>query len=478
MGTVSSLLPTATSNSIDSTSSSGSSSASSSSNTSGIFTGTSAYSQDFQNVISRAVAIASMPITLLTDQQTTLSNQSNELTTIDTDFNSLQTAIQGISDAMSGSSYQTTVSDPTSVSASVSDGVQEGVYSIQVDDVGSYATSLSTSTWDSTADPSGNPSTYSLMVNGQSYSFTPTDNSAATVASAINSQYGNMVNATVVNVGTTATPDDRISLQSTSLSPTTLDIQDSSGDSLQTQQQAGEEASYEVNNSGVTVQSTSSTVNISTGLNVDLLSTTDGPVDITVTRSTSALDSALSTFVTAYNKAATELDNQRGQTGGPLQGNAIINSLSQALANISTYSSSDGIGNLSDLGIDLLATGQLTYTETTLLATDFSNSSGVTSFLGSATGGGFLESATNTLTSLEDPTVGLIKTTEADYTSQISALGTTIGTKQAQVSTIQTQLQNQMAQADAAISSMEQQYSYLNSMFAAEQTADQEYANE
>ena len=478
MGTVSSLLPTATSNSIDSTSSSGSSSASSSSNTSGIFTGTSAYSQDFQNVISRAVAIASMPITLLTDQQTTLSNQSNELTTIDTDFNSLQTAIQGISDAMSGSSYQTTVSDPTSVSASVSDGVQEGVYSIQVDDVGSYATSLSTSTWDSTADPSGNPSTYSLMVNGQSYSFTPTDNSAATVASAINSQYGNMVNATVVNVGTTATPDDRISLQSTSLSPTTLDIQDSSGDSLQTQQQAGEEASYEVNNSGVTVQSTSSTVNISTGLNVDLLSTTDGPVDITVTRSTSALDSALSTFVNAYNKAATELDNQRGQTGGPLQGNAIINSLSQALANISTYSSSDGIGNLSDLGIDLLATGQLTYTETTLLATDFSNSSGVTSFLGSATGGGFLESATNTLTSLEDPTVGLIKTTEADYTSQISALGTTIGTKQAQVSTIQTQLQNQMAQADAAISSMEQQYSYLNSMFAAEQTADQEYANE
>jgi len=46
------------------------------------------------------------------------------------------------------------------------------------------------------------------------------------------------------------------------------------------------------------------------------------------------------------------------------------------------------------------------------------------------------------------------------------------------VSNMQTQLQNQMAQADAAISTMEQQYSYLNSMFAAEQTADQEYANE
>ena len=34
-----------------------------------------------------------------------------------------------------------------------------------------------------------------------------------------------------------------------------------------------------------------------------------------------------------------------------------------------------------------------------------------------------------------------------------------------------------MARADASISSMEQQYSYLNSMFAAMQTADQMYAN-
>jgi flagellar hook-associated protein 2 len=478
MGTISSSLPTTTSNGID-TSSSTSGSDSSASNPTGIFTGTSAYSQDFENVISRAVAIASMPITLLTDQQTTLTNQSNELSTVDADFTALQTAIQGISDAMSGSSYQTTISDPTAVSASVSDGVAEGVYSINVISPGSYASSLSTNAWDSTPDPSGNPSTYSLLVNGQSYSFTPTDNSAATVASTINSQFGNMVNATAVNVGSSASPEYEISLQSTALGPNTLDIQDSSGNSLQTQQQPpGEEAEYQVDNSGANVYSTSSTVTIAAGLSVDMLAASNGPVDITVTRSTSALDSALSTFVSAYNKAATELDNQRGQTGGPLQGNAIVNSLSQALASISTYSSNDSIGSLATLGLDLGTDGQITYTETTLLATDFSNSSGVDTFLGSATGGGLLESATNTMTGLEDPTTGLIKTTEADLTSQISALGTTISTKQAQVSNMQTQLQNQMAQADAAISTMEQQYSYLNSMFAAEQTADQEYANE
>jgi flagellar capping protein FliD len=478
MGTIGSSLPSTTTNSLSNTSSGSSGSSSSTSNPTGIFTGTSAYSQDFQNVINRAVAIASLPITLLTNQQTTLTNQSNELSTIDSKFTALQTAIQGIAEAMSGSSYQATISDPKSVSASLSDGVAEGVYSINVENAGSYATSLSTNAWDSTAGPSGNPSTYALKIGTQSYSFTPSDNSAATVASTINSQYGNMVNATAVNVGSVARPEYKISLQSTSLGDTPLDIQNSLGTSLQTQQQPpGEEASYEVDNSGVTVQSTSSTVTIATGLSIDMLANSSGPVDVTVTRSTSALNTALSTFADAYNAAATELDNQHGQSAGSLQGQSILNSLSQALASISTYSSSDSIGYLKNLGLELGKNGQLTYTATDLMSIDFGNSSGVDTFLGSATGGGFLKAATDTMTSLEDPTTGLIKTSETDLQSQISNLGTTITDKQNKVSDLQIQLQNQMARADASIASMEQQYSYLSSMFAAMQTADQMYAN-
>src|ERR1700758_480724 len=84
--TASSSSSSSSSNSNSSTNSSSSSSSNSSSNPTGIFTGTSAYSQDFQNVIDRAVAIADLPISLLGNQQTTLTNQSNELTTIDSLF--------------------------------------------------------------------------------------------------------------------------------------------------------------------------------------------------------------------------------------------------------------------------------------------------------------------------------------------------------------------------------------------------------
>jgi flagellar hook-associated protein 2 len=195
-----------------------------------------------------------------------------------------------------------------------------------------------------------------------------------------------------------------------------------------------------------------------------------------VTRSTSALDTALSGFTAAYNAAVTEVNGQRGQSGGALQGNSIVNQLSGILSNISTYSTSSGqIGGLAALGLDLGTNGQITYNSLTLMSTDLTSSTGVTAFLGSAAGGGFLKNATAALTSLEDPTTGLLKTTEADLKTQATNLGTTIASKQATVDAMQLNMQNQMAAADALISSMEQQYNYLSGLFQAQQTADAMY---
>src|SRR5271165_5106138 len=103
MGTISSALSSSNSlNTPVSVSNTTSNTGSSSTNTTGIFTGTSAYSSDLQNVISRAVAIASMPINLLTAQQGILNNQATELTTLDSDFAAVQSAIQAIQDALGG----------------------------------------------------------------------------------------------------------------------------------------------------------------------------------------------------------------------------------------------------------------------------------------------------------------------------------------------------------------------------------------
>ena len=60
--------------------------------------------------------------------------------------------------------------------------------------------------------------------------------------------------------------------------------------------------------------------------------------------------------------------------------------------------------------------------------------------------------------------------------TQIKNLGDQITAKQNQVSQLQTTLTNQMAAADAMISTIQQQYSEISSMFDAMQTAAKTYA--
>ena len=659
-----------------------STSSSSSSSSTSYFTGMSTYAQDLNGVVAHAVSIASLPIETLTAEQTTLNNQATELTTLDTDFTAVQTAIQNIQDAMGGAGMSSTVSDPSVASVTVGDGATPGAYSIDVSSIGAYATSLSSTAWNSAAAPSGQTSTYNLVVGGNTYAFEPSDNSAASVASTINAEYGNLVQATAVNVGSASSPDERISLRSATLGPmdldiqapaqaslqtaeaattgyavsqtastwdssgsastytlavdgtdytvtptdnsaasvaaainalsgspvqatvvdvgtgdspderiqlqstsagaSTVDLQDSSGNSLQQQQTpvaagaavsqtswtwdptadpsgnptqytltegsttqtftatdnsaesvaaainalsgspvtatvidvgtantpdyriqladttgsgdspqlsrdtpfdlqtqgpAGSLAQYEIANSGKTITSDSRTVTIATGTTLTLTGT--GSTDVTVTQSASTLNTALSGFADAYNAAVAELAKQYGQSGGTLEGQSIVYSLSQALSAMSTYySSSAGSVGMSGLGFTLNDNGTLTYSALSMMSTDLDNSAGVIAFLGSAAGGGFLQAATNAMNSVETTGTGVLKAAETALQKQITSIGTSITTKQTAVSQLQTNLTNQMSKADSSLYSMEQQYSYMTSMLAAQQTADQQYSNE
>src|ERR1039458_505118 len=243
------------------------------------------------------------------------------------------------------------------------------------------ALSLSSASWNATADVAGTRSTYNLVIGTTKYAFTPADNSAASVAAAINSVYGSQVHASVVDLETGGSPDYRIALQGPS--GTTYDIQKTTATSYQNEQTAGSLASYEINNSGVTNTSATRDITISTGITATLVGTSGGtpdgttPVGITVTQSMSALNTALSGFADAYNAAVTELVAQRGQQTGALQGQSIVNQLSSVLSGISTYSASSGqVNGLAALGLDLGTNGQLTYNALTLMSTDLTSSTG------------------------------------------------------------------------------------------------------
>ena len=269
------------------------------------------YSSDLQQVLSRAIAIASLPLTQLNNQLTTLQNRSTALNSLNGKFTALQSALQGVSDAAVSSSAQ--VSDNSVLTAQSDAAAKAGSYAIHVVTAGAPSSALSQGTLPVVTDPStqsiSTATSFTLTVGGTPVTVTPAANTLSALADAINSSGAN-VTATIVNLGSPSAPNYQLSLQSTKLGNIAIQLNDGTQDLMGTLS-AGSEAQYQVNGNPATpISSDSSTVTIAPGVTVDLLSSGDSTV--MVSQSSSAQANALSSFVAAYNAAVDELSANRG----------------------------------------------------------------------------------------------------------------------------------------------------------------------
>ena len=434
------------------------------------FTGSSSFSAQLQQVITNAVAAATAPITQLQNQQTTLTNQQSELQTLTSKFQSLQSAIDALNAATGTGAYSATSSDSSIATASVGSGVMAGTYTVTVGSLGSQTNTMSMNGLTTVTDPaSGNidaSTTYTLTVNSQTYTISDPSGTLNGLANAINASGAN-VSATVVNVGSSSAPDYRLAIQSNEYAPDSIQLTDSSNTQLLTTLNSGSYVTYQVNGQPSTpINATTRTVAISPGLSVTFTGT--GTTSITVAQNTSALAAALNSFVNAYNSAAQELVKNRGQNGGALTGNSIVYELQDALQNIVAYIAPSGnVNALASIGLSFDENGNLQFDQT---AFDQASPNDVLSFFGSETGGGFLQNAENVMTSITDPTTGLLPQATQSITSEISDIATRIANDQAQVNQLQQTLTQQMDAADAAISALEQQLTEITDLFSAEQT--------
>jgi flagellar hook-associated protein 2 len=431
------------------------------------FTGVSSYASDLQQVITRSVSIASMPLQLMQSQLQSLDNQQSALSGLDSTFTALQNAIAGIGTALGPSSYSAT-SSSSAISASVSSAALEGTYSVDVTSLGSYSTSISDPLLPAVADPNSSSistaSAYTLTVNGKTTTITPAGGSLMDLAQAINSASAG-VQASIVNAGSSY----RLVVRSTNLAGDSIQLSDGSQDLLDTLA-TGAPATYDINGLGGATQpidSSSRTVTLAPGVTINLLqqTATGQPATITVSRNTSGVATAISSFVDAYNAAVDALNQQVGQNGGALSGQSTISTLRNAMRQITQYTgSSGGLTLLSQMGVGLDNTGKLTF-DASQFGSDSANDLQV--FLGSATGGGFLKTATDALNSIEDPTTGSVKTAIKTVNGEITQENDLITQETKKITDLQTTLIQQMAAADATIASLENQKNYITNLFTA-----------
>jgi flagellar hook-associated protein 2 len=440
---------------------------------SAIFNGTSRFSTDFQQVLTRAVNIASLPITQLTNQVSVLQARSSALTTLDTKFSALQTAIQGLQNATGISSYTASVSDNSIAQVSLSTGASPATYALEVTSLGAYSNTLSTDSLPKVTDPAtqnlSTATTFGLTVDGVTTYLTPQAATLNSLVNSINTQPGLNVQASLVNIGSNSIPDYRLSLQSTKLGP--VSIQLDGGGPLLSSLGAGSLASYKVNGILTDITSDSRNITLAPGVSATLLhqSPTGVAATITVANPTLGVSNALSTLVNAYNAATDALNATHGKSGGSLQGQSLVGTLSNALRQLANFNSgSSGINSLASLGVTYNTSGHLTFDSTVFSSATGGQIASLNNFLGTPTSGGFLENATHLLASVDNATTGAIHGASTAVLSEITSSQARIDATQARVDKLQHNLQVQLAKSDALVASLEQSYSVLNGLIQAQ----------
>ena len=208
------------------------------SSTNPIFSGTSTFSSDFTQVINRAVAIASLPITGLNSNKATLTDEQSALSGLSASFSSLQTAIAAIGTSVGSGNFAVSYSEDTVASAKAGEGALLGTYSLEIVDPGSQARAGSTATVAAQATQSISSSTlFTLVANGQTYSNImppPGSNTLTSLVSAINTATQGAVQATIVNVGTKSQPNYQLSIQNTAYGELPITLDDGNGNLLET----------------------------------------------------------------------------------------------------------------------------------------------------------------------------------------------------------------------------------------------------
>jgi flagellar hook-associated protein 2 len=167
-----------------------------------------------------------------------------------------------------------------------------------------------------------------------------------------------------------------------------------------------------------------------------------------------------------------DLNKNRGQSGGALAGDSVLMTLSDTLRNLMGYSTGNsGISSLTSLGFSFDSKGILSFDPAAFASATAGQTAELNAFLGASSSGGFLKIATDALGGIEDPVNGILTQDLKTLSTQITAKNNAIGAQQDRIERLQTTLTQQMAAADAAIAALEQQQIYMQNYFDAMQTA-------
>jgi flagellar hook-associated protein 2 len=445
---------------------------------------------DVSTTVSAIVANLQTVETPWKNQLTTLQAEDTALTSIGTDLSSLSTAVNalnsfnGVFSEKEGSSSDTSVVALTSASSAAVAGSHTLVVS-KLAQTYSYATTAGSI-------GAGDTLTGYLTIGGQKITISdgtdtdsngdtiPQNNTLSTLASYINEgDYGVQANVVTSSTGSqlalvsdTSGAAGAVTIDGSQLTDSTTGVTGLSFGQVQ----PGQDAQFSVD--GINTSSASNTVTDAIpGVTMQLLSAAPSEsVQVEITNNNSDVESAVSTFVNAYNTVIGDLNTQEGNTSSgtaePLYGNSTIAMLQEQLQQAIVFTQSSGaITSLSQLGITESTNydGTLTLDGSTLdSALDSNFQDAMNFFQTSSSSTSFGANLTTTLNNLSNsgPDGAIYLALQQDSTEE-TGLNTNITNENKTISTQQTLLTTELNEANYTLQEIPEELQSVNELYSA-----------
>lgn len=347
---------------------------------------------DVSTLISGLMAVEQRPLTLLQTTQTTLNTKLSKIGTLQSYVSSMRDAAQKLASvslwkqtsATSSNSAVGVATDGSAAAGSYAVSVQQlagpqtvssGVFSGSDAVPGAGTLTIELGSWDGEPSPTGftpksGSSAVVVMIDA--------DDTLAEVRDKINAAAGGIAASLVTDASGT-----RLALRSSATGAENAFrigadgalsglAYDATASSPMTRSQTAANAQATVN--GIAVSSASNTLDgVVEGLTLTLRAVTTGDAQIDVSADTAAQKDAITSFVSAFNTMASYIRTQTkydadSKTAGDLQGDSTVLGLQSQLRAVLNQQSSaaDSWSTLSDIGISMNSTGQLTVNDSKL----------------------------------------------------------------------------------------------------------------
>jgi flagellar hook-associated protein 2 len=467
---------------------------------------------DLNTLLDQLTTAENAPLTLLQNQQTAYQAKLSAYGTVQSVLSAFQSTASKLADATTFSSVKASVSNTAVMSVATSTSAAAGSYSVNVTSLaqaqslvsggqaaqdsavvhGTLPATLSfdfgtVSGYDSSTGQYGSPSFQATAGSTKTVTIDSSNNTLQGMRDAINkANIG--VTASIVNDGSAKpyrlvlTSNATGETNSMKVSSTDSDLQaligfdpaamNASGSTANGVREAvrGTNANMTVN--GIAITSASNTVKDALqGVTMTLSQT--GATNVSVTRDTDSMKTAVSAFVTAYNNiqstasTLTAFDASAG-TSSALTGDAVLRNIQTRLRSImNTPVSGSSLSTLSQIGVSFQKDGTLAVDDTKLTKALNDNPTAVAQlFGGDGTTGGVGRAINDAITGF-NTTNGSLKSAQDGLSQSLKDLSTQYTEEQSRINDTIARYRTQFTNLDLMVSQMNSTSAYLTQQFSA-----------